>query len=218
MGLAEFGVKVSIFFIPFLLSLCIHEYAHGLVAKWKGDNTADYQGRLTLNPISHADPVGTFLLPLCMVYFGGPIIGWGKPVPVDERYMKNPKVDMFWVALAGPLANIIMGTLAAFLYALTTVKFSGMHYSEAVSALLMGFVSINFFLAIFNLIPVHPLDGGKVLARFLPSEINRKFEENQQIFGMILLFLMLAGALSIVFWPVRFIIQFLIVFFQSLLM
>lgn len=216
MNISEFGVKVSIFYIPLLLSLCVHEYAHGLVAKWKGDNTADYQGRLTLNPLSHADPVGTFLLPLSMLYFGGPIIGWGKPVPVDERNMKNPKVDMFWVALAGPLSNVIMALISAFIYALLTVKMPAFRYTEAASTFLIGIISMNMFLAVFNLIPIHPLDGGKVLARFLPDELGRKLEANQQVFGILLLFLMLSGSLSVLFVPVQYAIGFMIHFFQQI--
>ena len=103
----EIGYKIGMNFVPFLFALCAHEYAHGLVAKWRGDNTAQALGRLTLNPLAHADPIGTFVLPLAAIIFNVPIFfGWAKPVPVDARQLKNPRTDMFWIALAGPGSNI----------------------------------------------------------------------------------------------------------------
>lgn len=213
----EFGARIALIYVPLLFSLCIHEYAHGLVAKWKGDNTADYQGRLNLNPISHADPIGTFVLPLSMLWLNVPIIGWGKPVPVDERNMKNPKVDMFWVAFAGPISNVLMAIVGAIIVAVTMVYFPVQKYSNAVQAFFFAFIRINLLLAIFNLIPVHPLDGGKVLARFLPQSTNDKLEANQQMSGMILMFLMLTGMLSFLFQPIGAISMYLVAFFQMII-
>ena len=217
MDLYEFGARIALIYVPLLFSLCIHEYSHGLVAKWKGDNTADYQGRLNLNPISHADPIGTFLLPLSMLYLNGPIIGWGKPVPVDERNMKNPRVDMFWVAFAGPISNVIMAVVGAIIVAVTMVYFPAQTYSNAIQTFFFAFIRINLLLAIFNMIPVHPLDGGKVLARFLPQQINDKLEANQQVSGMILMFLMLSGMLSFLFYPIGAVSVFLVSIFQSII-
>lgn len=217
MDLYEFGARIALIYVPLLFSLCIHEYAHGLVAKWKGDNTADYQGRLNLNPLSHADPIGTFLLPLSMLWLNGPVIGWGKPVPVDERNMKNPKIDMFWVAFAGPISNMIMGIVGAIIVAVTMVYFSGRTYSTAVQTFFFAFIRINLLLAIFNLIPVHPLDGGKVLARFLPNHVNDKLEANQQVSGIILMFLMFTGLLSFLFHPIGALSVYLVAFFQSII-
>lgn len=217
MNLYEFGARIALIYVPLLFSLCIHEYAHGIVAKWKGDNTADYQGRLNLNPLSHADMIGTFILPLSMLYLNGPILGWGKPVPVDERNMKNPRVDMFWVACAGPISNILMGILGALIVAVTMVYFPGRTYSTAVQTFFFAFIRINLLLAVFNLIPVHPLDGGKVLARFLPHEVNQKLEDNQQVSGIILMFLMLTGLLSFLFQPIGAISVYLVALFQSLI-
>lgn len=213
----EFGAKVALIYVPLLFSLCVHEYAHGLVAKWKGDNTADHQGRLNLNPLSHADPVGTFILPLSMLWLSGPVIGWGKPVPVDERNMKNPKVDMFWVAFAGPISNVLMAIVGAFIAAVTLVYFQGQTYSNAVQAFMLAFIRINLLLAIFNMLPIHPLDGGKVLARFLPQSVNDKLEANMQMTGIILMFLMLTGMLSFLFKPIGIVSYFLVAFFQSLI-
>src|SRR5690606_16730988 len=110
-------VKTGIFFVPFLFSLCVHEFAHGWVALKRGDHTARMMGRLTLNPMAHADMIGTFILPLASLFMGSPIFfGWAKPVPVDARNLKNPRTDMFWVAFAGPLSNVLMAFLGAFAF------------------------------------------------------------------------------------------------------
>lgn len=217
MNLYEFGARIALIYIPLLFSLCIHEYAHGVIAKWMGDNTAERQGRLNLNPISHADMMGTVILPLSMLWLNGPVIGWGKPVPVDERNMKNPRADMFWVAFAGPLSNVLMGVLGAIAVAVTMVYFPGRTYSSAFQTFFFAFVRINLLLAIFNLIPIHPLDGGKVLARFLPQRVNDKLEAHQQISGMILMFLLLTGLLSFLFQPIGTISISLVSIFQSLI-
>lgn len=217
MNLYEFGARIALIYIPLLFSLCIHEYAHGVIAKWMGDDTAERQGRLNLNPISHADMIGTVILPLSMLWLNGPVIGWGKPVPVDERNMKNPRADMFWVAFAGPLSNVLMGVVGALAVAVTMVYFPGRTYSSAFQTFFFAFVRINLLLAIFNLIPIHPLDGGKVLARFLPQQVNDKLEAHQQISGMILMFLLLTGLLSFLFQPIGTISVSLVSLFQSLI-
>lgn len=217
MNLYEFGARVALIYIPLLFSLCIHEYAHGVVAKWKGDDTADRQGRLNLNPLSHADMIGTFILPLSMLYLNGPILGWGKPVPVDERNMRNPRADMFWVACAGPLSNVLMAIIGAMVVSVTMVYFPGRTYSTAVQTFFFAFIRINLLLAVFNLIPVHPLDGGKVLARFLPQQVNDKLEANQQVSGIILMLLLFTGLLSFLFQPIGAISIYLVAFFQSII-
>lgn len=216
MDLYEFGAKVALIYIPLLFSLCFHEYAHGVVAKWKGDDTADRLGRLNMNPMSHADPIGTFLLPLSMLYFNGPVLGWGKPVPVDERNLKNSRVDMFWVAFAGPLSNILLALIGSMLVAGATVFVPSFQYSESFQTFFVAFIRINLLLAIFNLIPVHPLDGGKVLARFLPESINEKLESYQNVSGMILMMLMLTGLLSFIFQPIGPIAHGMVSFFYSI--
>ncbi len=216
MNLYEFGARVAILYIPLLLSLTIHEYAHGLVAKWFGDNTATIRGRLTLNPLPHMDMIGTFLLPLSMIYFNAGIIGWGVPVPVDERNMKNPRADMFWVAFAGPISNILIAILSAFIFAVIATYFSGSSYSSGIEAICYAMIKMNLLLAIFNLIPIHPLDGGKVLARFLPEPVNRKLEENQMVLGIILMVLIFSGMLSFLFAPIDNISAILVGFAQML--
>lgn len=203
MDIIDIGYRIAIFFVPFLFSLCFHEFAHGFVAKLRGDNTAEMMGRLTLNPMAHADPIGTFILPLSAIVFQIPIFfGWAKPVPVNNRNLKNPRIDMFWIALAGPLSNIFLSLIGAILLGFL-VKFLGMgSTAKAVVQIFDMFISINLFLAIFNIIPLNPLDGGKVIARFLPRELNYKLEQNEHITSWILLFLVMTGVLRFLAIPV----------------
>lgn len=213
MDIVEVGGKLALFYVPFLFALCFHEYAHGVVAKWHGDNTAEQLGRLTLNPMAHADLVGTFILPISAIVFGIPIFfGWAKPVPVDIRNLKNVKTDMFWIALAGPMSNILLA-LASTLFMFFAYQYGFLgNYARPVHSLLEMFVLTNLFLAIFNILPLHPLDGGKVLARFLPASINYKLEQNQQISGFILLALVMTGMLSVLRTPVFYLFNHLMAF------
>lgn len=203
--------KLALFpmwFLPFLFSLCFHEYAHGWVARRKGDRTAEMMGRLTLNPISHMDMIGTLIMPLMAFMTGLSIFfGWAKPVPVNERNLKNPRVDMFWIAAAGPLSNLLLAAVASVLGYIFFIHLQ-VPGTEKYASVLTNFVAINVFLAVFNAIPIHPLDGGKIIARFLPAEINNKLEQNEQTLGIILLVLIVTGAVShILLPPASFLIQ-----------
>lgn len=203
MDIWNLGARLFFFFVPFLFALCFHEFAHGLVAKMRGDNTAQMMGRLTLNPIVHMDLIGTLILPILAIILGSPIsFGWAKPVPVNSRNLKKPLVDMFWIALAGPLSNIFLAVVGALALGLSAKFFSNSQYIKSIYTLLDGFIMVNLFLAFFNIIPLHPLDGGKVLARFLPAEVNYKLEQNEQVTSLVLMMLILGGLLSFLSIPV----------------
>lgn len=202
--LIEFGYKLAVFFIPFLFAICFHEYAHAWMAKRRGDNTAEMMGRLTMNPMAHASPLGTFVLPILSLGLNAPIFfGWANPVPVNSTRLNNPRVDMFWVALAGPLANILLAVLATLALA-TAFRFGSGDRDLVLSIkdIVQKFISINLFLAIFNMLPIPPLDGSKVLARFLSRETNAKIEEYEPYFSYLLLFLVLSGLLKFLATPV----------------
>lgn len=204
MDFLEIGMKLATMYIPFLLALSFHEFAHGWMARRHGDNTAEMMGRLTMNPVAHMDILGTVVLPVAAIVFGSHIFfGWAKPVPVNERNLKNPRKSMFWIAVAGPLSNVLLAVLATVGIFIVGRYFSLSHYAQALVSILTSFILINLFLAVFNVLPIHPLDGGKMLARFLPESINRKLEDNEHISGMILMFLIFSGALGILAIPVR---------------
>lgn len=194
-GFVEIGARLGLIFVPFLFALCFHEFAHGLVAKWRGDRTAELSGRLSLNPMVHADPLGTWVLPILAIALSSPFFfGWAKPVPVNSRNFKRPRWDMFWVALAGPLSNVLLALLGTVALGLVAAYLRGAGISGALIELLKAFIMINMFLAFFNLLPVHPLDGGKVLEPFLPYEWNRWLEENQGTLNMgLMLMFFVAG-------------------------
>lgn len=191
----------GMFYVPFLFSLCVHEFAHGWVANKLGDPTAKLMGRLTLSPVAHADVIGTVILPLLAILTKSHIFfGWAKPVPVNPRNLKNERTGMFWVALAGPVSNLIMALIAAFVLVYFDSRM--LLDKNPVAEMAKVFFGVNISLAVFNLIPINPLDGGKIIARFLPESINRSMEDHQMTLNFILMFLFLSGSLSIILMPV----------------
>ena len=156
-----------------LVALTFHEFSHGFVAYKLGDPTAKYMGRLTLNPLKHLDPIGTLCMVLCH-------FGWAKPVPVDMRQFKNPKRGMAICALAGPLSNLLLGFFGAFVYWLLLLIFPGIIYHPYLIYFLSLFPVLNIYLAIFNMIPLPPFDGSRVLTAFLPDKYYIKLLVNER--------------------------------------
>jgi Zn-dependent protease len=185
------AAKVLNNMIALILALSFHEAAHAFAAKWQGDDTAEREGRLTLNPIPHLDPVGSILFPLIGSIAGGAILGWAKPVPVDTRNLRNRKWGYVLVAAAGPIANLILCFTCIALIRVHESYFATSlgpdHIMYPVVELLGPLVFINAILAVFNMLPLHPLDGGTVFTAFLPNSLREKYDNYIAPYGMFIL-------------------------------
>ena len=185
--------QIAVWLVPLIIAIVFHEVAHGLVARKLGDTTAERKGRLTLNPIRHIDPFGTVILPMLLAISHAPVFGWAKPVPVNYRRLRNPRRDMVLVALAGPGMNLLLALAGTALLAVT-VMISGGEQTDGtaiVAANALNFVLINLFLAVFNLIPVPPFDGGHVVEGLLPRKAARQFRRIGRYSLLVLMILLL---------------------------
>lgn len=205
------AVTVSVWVLPVLLAITFHEAAHGWVAWRLGDPTAKQQGRVTFNPMAHIDPVGTVILPAMLILMkAGFLFGWARPVPVDPRYLRNPRRDMVLIAAAGPGANVLIAYVSALLIHVAPVFPDTM--AEWAARTLWNSVLLNSVLAVFNMIPLPPLDGGKVAVGLLPYRFARPLAELERhgfmiILGVFIILPMLGDSigvdLHIVQWIIR---------------
>lgn len=203
-NVAEVIQRIAIMFPAFLLALVVHEFAHAWMASRFGDQTAQWSGRLTLNPLAHIDPIGTVLLPLLGIIFpGGLMFGWAKPVPIDPRQFSHYRKGLFWVSFAGPLSNILFGFLSTVAY-VAVVRFLPISsdYHTAAIAFTQSLAIVNFMLAVFNLLPIPPMDGSNIVLSFLSYNASRKFLELQQYSFMLIILLMYTGVLQVLRYPI----------------
>ena len=189
----DFALSLAVFF----LAVVIHEYAHGLVSFLLGDKTAKYAGRLTLNPLAHIDPVGTIFLPIILLVSNSPIIfGWAKPVPINYWALRNPKRDILWVGLAGPLANIIIA------FIISLFLRSGFNPDSLLVFIFKKTIAVNLVLAAFNLIPIPPLDGSRALVSLLPKAAANQFAKLEKYGIFIIIILLYFKILDPIIWAI----------------
>lgn len=191
--------QLTIWFLPVLFGITVHEFAHGWMAQKLGDATAQQLGRITLNPLKHIDPIGTIFFPLILLWAGsGFIFGWAKPVPINFANLRNPRRDMMFIAAAGPIANLIMavlwGLITKISYLILTVETEWL----GVPLLLMGLsgISFNLILMVMNLLPLPPLDGGRILVGVLPESLAKWLTRYEAYIMLLLIILVTTGTLT----------------------
>jgi Zn-dependent protease len=187
---------IAIQFAVFLFSLSIHECAHALAANWSGDPTGRYQGRITLNPMAHIDPIGTVILPLSMMIFGGGMMfGWAKPVPFNPLNLRNRKLGEILIAAAGPASNLVLMVICAvlmkiFFYSDIVSRDAFGDVSGAIFTILQYGIVMNIVLAVFNMIPIPPLDGSHILRNVLPDTLADRYSQLSPLAGFVILILL----------------------------
>jgi Zn-dependent protease len=200
MQIDQFIQTVALGAIPVLFAITLHEAAHGYAARHFGDMTAYQAGRISLNPLHHIDPFGTILLPLLTFALGGILFGWAKPVPVNFAALRRPKQDMLWVAVAGPASNLAMALGWAFLYKMG-LMFPENYFSDPLLGMSMIGININVVLMVLNLLPLPPLDGGRVAVSLLPRRQAFQLAKIEPYGMFILIFLAVTPVLRLILIP-----------------
>lgn len=201
-SLARALQEITIAAIPLIFAITLHEAAHGYVARYFGDPTAYMLGRVSLNPVRHIDPVGTIAVPILTKLLAGGWFGWAKPVPVNFNQLRRPKQDMLWVALAGPAANLLMAFMWGVLAKLISAFAPGTGYAVPLLLMATAGVQINVILMVLNLVPLPPLDGGRIAVSLLPREPAIAFARIEPYGLFILVFLLFSGVLQRVIGPI----------------
>lgn len=192
--------KIAVYALPILFAITVHEAAHGYAAKYFGDLTAEKLGRITLNPLKHIDLFGTIILPALTVMLGGILFGWAKPVPVNFANLKQPKKDMLWVAAAGPASNFVMAVCWALL--LNYANYAPNTAVNFLAEMSLAGISINLVLMVLNLLPMPPLDGGRIAVSLLPTPMAIQLARLEQYGFIILIVLMFTGILGKIISPI----------------
>ena len=198
--------SIAVYALPVVFAITLHEAAHGYVAKYFGDLTAYAEGRVSLNPLRHIDPIGTVALPLVLLALsklfggGGILFGWAKPVPVNFANLRHPKRDMLWVAAAGPFSNLLMALFWG-LMAKIGLASQGTYFALPLALMGAAGVFINVIFMVLNLLPLPPLDGGRILVSLLPHRLAYNIARIEPYGFIILIVLLFTGALGVILWP-----------------
>ena len=198
-SLSQNVMVLAIQFVPFMIAVVFHEFAHGYIARQWGDTTAQDQGRLTLNPVPHIDPLGTLVFPILMMLSGLHfLIGWAKPVPINPTRFRKYRPGLFWVSLAGPGMNFLLAVVSAILLCVL-LKFStpDFYFYEPLTEMAKMSVGLNIMLGLFNLIPLPPLDGSKIVESFLSYNATQTYEKIAPYSFFILIALLMTGLLNV---------------------
>jgi Zn-dependent protease len=199
--------NISIYAIPALFAITLHEVAHGWTARYFGDRTAEMLGRLSLNPLRHIDPIGTVAVPVLLLAVGAPLFGWAKAVPVATGALRNPRTAMILVALAGPAANVLMALIWCAVLAAIVPIHGNTALNYWVGNMAQAGIWLNVILAVFNLLPIPPLDGGRVLAGLLPSRLSARLDKVEPAGLFIVIGLSVFGLFAWLFNPVYHVVQ-----------
>jgi Zn-dependent protease len=196
-GMDTLMYRAAVAIVPLVVAIVFHEVAHGLAARALGDPTAHEQRRLSLNPLRHVDPVGTIVVPLGLALAGAPVFGWARPVPVDARRLREPRTGMMLVALAGPGTNLLLALVASVLLGVLAGSAGPDLASGFVGQMLVEFILVNVFLALFNLLPIPPFDGSHVLEGLLPRALAAQYERLRSLgFALVILLVVVVPTIA----------------------
>ena len=201
-SIPDIAYTIAVWAAPILFAITLHEAAHGWVANKLGDPTAKNLGRITVNPIKHIDPMGTIVVPLFLAMVSPFVMGWAKPVPVEPRYFKSPLLDMALVAVAGPASNFVMACIWAMFILLVDMALQPSQLLTFLAEMGRNGIIINIVLMVLNLLPIPPLDGGRVVAGILPRPLLVPYMQLERYGMIIILLLLVSGLLGKILWPV----------------